>query len=229
MKVTCLRTKRDDIKQYINDIIGSDKKNWIYRKGSNFGTKLQEEVGNYFKSKMEELCISDVEINTNPNDVNPDIVIHFIDNTKEGFEVKSCKDGALGSVTICNSPHLLNDKKAFLINYTVGENNVILVEDIYQTEIFRLTSINSRGKYKGCLRSTRDTGKKIKGRTFNDFISTCEKDDYTLKQLTDPKLIRKTVLYHSAAKLVDDEYIFTDKEILSAIQELRKNDKKKGK
>lgn len=222
-EVTVVRKTRDDIKQYINDIISSNNSKWIYRKGRNFGIELQEAVGNYFKSKMEELCISKVEINTNPNDVNPDVVVYYNDESTEGFEVKSCKDGALASVTICNSPHLLNDKKAFLINYTIDKNKVITVKDVYQTEIFKLTSINSRGKYKGCLRATRDTGKKIKGRTFNDFITTSDKDDYTLEQLTDPKLIRKTVLYYSAAKLVDDEYVFTDSEILEAVRELRKN------
>ncbi len=141
----------------------------------------------------------------------------------EGIEVKSCKNGALNGVTICNAPHLLNDKKAILINYTIAQNNVINVVDVYETEIFRLTSINTRGKYKGCLISTRDTGKKIKGRTLNDFISTNDDNDYTLEQLTAPSLIRKTILYYSVSKLVDSEYNFTDEEILKALHDLKRN------
>lgn len=218
-----MRTKCNEIKEYINNVICSNSDNWRYRRGENFGIRLQVEVGNYYSANASRFEISDVQINTNPNDERPDVVITYKNGKIEGCEVKSCKDGALGGVTICNAPHLINDKKAFLINYTVGDNNLIHVVDVYQTEIFRLTSINSRGKYKGCLISTRDTGKKIKGRNFNDFISSSEDDDYSLEQLTDPKLIRKTILYYSAAKLVDDEYDFTDEEILKAVHHLRAN------
>lgn len=147
----------------------------------------------------------------------------------DGYEVKSIKDGSLPGLTICNNPLLLNDKKVLLINYTVDNDSTILVIDVYETQIFRLTSINASGKYKGCLISTRDTGKKIKGRNFNDFINTCEDEDYTLEELTNPELVRKTILYYSASKLVDSEFNFKDKEIERAIRDLRKNDKKSRK
>ena len=218
-----MRTKRNEIRDYINVVIQNNSTNWQYQKGANFGIRLQVEVGNFFLSNAEKLQILNIQINTNPNDTRPDIVITYNNGAIEGFEVKSCKDGALGGVTICNAPHLINDSQAFLINYTVNDNNTIYVIDVYQTELFRLTSINSHGKYKGCLISTRDTGKKITGRNFNDFILSSETDDYSLEQLTDPNLIRKTVLYYSASKLVDDEYMFTDEDILNAIHHLRLN------
>lgn len=218
-----MRATNNDIKDYINKIINEKPNDWIYYKGKNFGIALQEQVGNYYYACAEEFEITDVKINTNPNDTKPDVVVMHINGTQEWYEVKSCKDGALSGVTICNSPHLLNDRPTFLINYTVGTNKVIQVVDVYQTELFRLTSINSRGMYAGCLRSTRDTGKKIKGRTFNDFIRTPEEKDYTLEQLTEPTLIRKTILYHSVSKLIDQEYNFTDEEILEAIRHLKEN------
>ena len=218
-----MRTKNNEIKNYINGVISANRNDWIYHRGSNFGIALQVEVGNYYKDHKQRYNISDVQINTNPNDERSDIVITYNDGSEDGYEVKSCKDGALSGVTICNAPRLLNDKKAFLINYTVGAGNVIVVLDVYETEIFRLTGINKRGKYKDCLISTRDTGKKIKGRNFNDFISTSDEDDYTLEELTEEALIRKTILYYSAAKLIDDEYEFTDEEILEAIRHLRNN------
>ena len=175
----------------------------------------------YFAKKYRILR---AESNENPN--NPRTDVYFISNEREfdGYEVKSIKDGKLSGLTICNNPHLLNDKKVLLINYTVDENNTISVIDVYETEHFRLTGINTSGKYKGCLISTRDTGKKIKGRNFNEFISSSDDDDYTLEELTAPELIRKTVLYYSASKLVDPEYNFTDEEILEAIHNLKKND-----
>lgn len=219
-----MRTTNNDIKNYINGIIRANTVNWTYRRGENFGIRLQVEVGNYYRDNAVRLNIRNVQINTNPNDVHADVVITYNDNTEEGCEVKSCKDGALPGVTICNAPHLLNDKKAFLINYTIGADGIISVVDVYETEIFRLTSINTRGKYRGCLISTRDTGKKIKGRNFNEFISTSPDDDYTLEELTAPELIRKTILYYSASKLVDPEYNFTDEEILEAIHNLKGND-----
>ena len=218
-----MRIINEEIKEYINATIKSNKNDWMYRRGSNFGIALQVEVGNYYKANMTKFNISNVHINTNPNDEHSDIVITYNDGTENGCEVKSCKDGALNGVTICNAPRLLNDKKAFLINYTVGPGNIIIVLDVYETEIFRLTSINKKGKYKGCLISTRDTGKKIKGRNFKDFINTSDEDDYTLSQLTEEGLIRKTILYYSASKLIDDEYNFTDEEIVEAIRHLRNN------
>ena len=218
-----MRTKNIEIKNYINGVIKANPNNWTYNRGSNFGVALQVEVGNYYKANKAKYNILDVQINTNPNDERSDVVLTYKNGKVDGYEVKSCKDGALSGVTICNAPRLLNDKKAFLINYTVDTNSVIVVLDVYETEIFRLTSINQRGKYKGCLISTRDTGKKIKGRNFNDFISTSDDDDYTLEELTDEALIRKTILYYSASKLIDDEYNFTDEEILEAIRHLRNN------
>ena len=218
-----MRTTNEEIKNYINHVIASNESNWRYRKGENFGIRLQVEVGRFYTDNAKRFGISSVQINTNPNDTKADIVIKYNNGTEKGYEVKSCKDGALNGVTICNAPKLLNDKKAFLINYSIGKNDIINVVDVYETEIFRLTSISTRGKYKGCLISTRDTGKKIKGRNFHDFVSTTDSDDYTLEQLTDPALIRKTILYYSASKLVDSEYNFTDNEILNAIHDLKAN------
>ncbi len=218
-----MRNKNNDIKNYINDVIESNKENWVYRKGENYGIRLQVQVGNFYKENANQYNIHEVQINTNPNDEKADVVIKYENGAEKGIEVKSCKNGSLSGVTICNAPHLLNNKKAFLINYTVGQNNVIYIVDVYETEIFRLTSISARGKYKGCLISTRDTGKKIKGRAFSDFILSNDDDDYTLEQLTNPSLIRKTILYYSASKLVDEEYDFTDEEILSAIHDLKRN------
>lgn len=157
-----MRKKNNEIKEYINNKITEAPENWIYRKGENFGIRLQVEVGNYYKSIADSLNIKEVQINTNPNDERPDVYIVYNDETEEGFEIKSCKDGALNGVTICNAPHLLNDKKAFLINYTINSDKIVHIIDVYETQIFRLTSVNTNGKYKGCLISTRDTGKKSK-------------------------------------------------------------------
>ena len=217
-----MRKKNNEIKEYINNKITEAPEKWIYRKGENFGIRLQVEVGNYYKSIADSLNIKEVQINTNPNDERPDVYIVYNDETEEGFEIKSCKDGALNGVTICNAPHLLNDKKAFLINYTINSDKIVHIIDVYETQIFRLTSVNTNGKYKGCLISTRDTGKKIKGRNFNDFITTSDEDDYSLEQLTNQNLIRRTILYYSAAKLIDKTYNFTDEEILDAVHNLKK-------
>ena len=218
-----MREKNDEMKNYINNVIGTNETDWIYQRGKNFGIKLQNEVGNYYRHNAARFNITNVQINENPNDERADVVVTYRNGTEDEYEVKSCKNEALSGVTICNAPHLLSDKKAFLINYTIGTNNVINIVDIYQTEIFRLTSINSSGKYRGCLISTRDTGKKIKGRNFNDFVNSCEEDDYTLAELTEPSLIRKTILYYSASKLVDSYFDFTDDEILEAINHFRGN------
>ena len=218
-----MRKKNNEIKEYINNKILSNPLNWEYRKGANFGISLQTEIGNYYQSNAQKFNIKKVKINTNPNDENPDIVITHTNGSTEGYEIKSCKDGALNGVSICNAPHLLNNKKTFLINYTISESNVLHVVDVYETELFRLTSIYSTGKYSGCLISTRDTGKKIKGRNFNNFINTSDEDDYTLEQLTNSDLIRKTILTYSASKLVDEEYNFTDEEILTVVHNLRRN------
>lgn len=127
----------------------------------------------------------------------------------------------MSGVTICNSPELLSNIPYILINYTV-ENSYVIVQDVILTELHRLVTINKKGKYEGCLSSTRDTGKKIKGRNYNEFITSTDKEDYTLEELTKPALIRKTILTYSASKLVDTEYNFTDEEILMVIQDLRK-------
>lgn len=215
-----MRDYNNEIKDFINKKIKENSKSWIYQKGSNFGVKLQVLVGEYYEENKNKFKICKVKINTNPNDVNPDVVLEFTDGRTDGIEVKSCKDEALTGVTICNGPNLINDKKAILINYTIT-NSIVEVVDVIETQIFRLITINSTGKYQGCLSATRDTGKKIKGRNFKNFISTTEEDDYTLAQLTEPSLIRKTILMYSASKLVDTEYNFTDEEILDAVHKLR--------
>ena len=119
-------------------------------------------VRDYFNDNTKKYSIVRAESNENPNDPRTDVYFICVDGERDGYEVKSIKDGSLSGLTICNDPRLLNDKKVLLINYTVDENQTIFVLDVYGTEIFRLTSINDGGKYKGCLMSTRDTGKKLK-------------------------------------------------------------------
>lgn len=210
-----MRKTNNNIKDYINNFINnSSDSNWTYQKGSNYGIELQKLAGSYYEQISKELGIQCVQINTNPNDLNPDILLIFTNSKKREIEVKSCKDEALSGVTICNAPHLLNDKDTLLINYSVCKNTKkIYVKDVYETQLHRLVSINKTGKYKGCLTSTRDTGKKLKGRNFNDFINTNEEDDYSLAELTDDRLIRRTILTYSTSKLVDNEYNFTIDEI----------------
>jgi hypothetical protein len=224
-----LRKTNNDIKNYINDFISSSSSsNWIYQKGSNYGIELQKLAGSYYKQNSQKFGIQNVKINTNPNDTDADIVLTFTDLTQRDIEVKSCKDGTLNGVTICNSPHLLNDKDVLLINYTVSENSgKIYVKDVYETQLHRLVSINKSGIYKGCLTSTRDTGKKLKGRNFNDFLNTNEKDDSSLSELTDEKLIRKTILTYSTSKLIDDDYNFSIEEITEIYNFLKKEKEKK--
>jgi len=224
-----LRKTNNDIKNYINDFISnSSSSNWTYQKGSNYGIELQKLAGSYYRQNSKKLKIQDVKINTNPNDTDADIVLTFTDFTKKDIEVKSCKDGALNGVTICNSPHLLNDKDALLINYTISEESgKIYVKDVYETKLYRLVSINKSGIYKDCLTSTRDTGKKLKGRNFNDFLNTKEEDDYSLSELTDNKLIRKTILTYSTSKLIDDDYNFSIGEITEVYNSLKKAKEKK--
>lgn len=217
-----MRKYNKSIKKYLNTQINSNKNNWKYSKGANFGIPLQKLVGKYYLDNKDEFNIESVDINTNPNDTKPDVVLHFKDNTTKGIEVKSCKDGALSGVTICNGPNLINDKDAFLINYTI-KDSIVSVQTVIETKIFRLITINNSGKYAGCLSSTRDTGKKIKGRNYKSFINTSDSDDYTLEDLTNPNLIRKTILMYSASKLVDDDYNFSDEEILDAIKQLKNN------
>ena len=218
-----MRKTNNNIKNYINNFINNySDSNWIYQKGSNYGIELQKLVGSYYKQISRELGIQCVRINTNPNNPDPDILLIFINSKKREIEVKSCKDEALSGVTICNAPHLLNDKDTLLINYSVSENTgKIYVKDVYETQLYRLVSINKTGKYKGCLTSTRDTGKKLKGRNFNDFINTNEEDDYSLAELTNDKLIRRTILTYSTSKLVDNEYNFTINEITEVYLSLK--------
>ncbi len=222
-----MRKINNDIKNYINNFINnSSSSNWIYQKGSNYGIELQKLAGSYYQLNSQKFGIQNVKINTNPNDPDADIVLTFTDFTKRDIEVKSCKDEALNGVTICNAPHLLNDKDTLLINYSVSEiTGKIYVKDVYETQLHRLVSINKTGKYKDCLTSTRDTGKKLKGRNFNDFINTDEKDDYSLTELTDDKLVRKTILTYSTSKLVDNEYDFSIEEITEVFSLLKEKKK----
>ncbi|MCQ2454525.1 MAG: hypothetical protein MJ090_00035 [Clostridia bacterium] len=219
-----MRQTNNEIRDFINQQIQKRPEAWKFNRGSNFGIPLQRLVYQFYFDNREKFKIRIVECNENPNSTDPDIVVHYSDNKVEGIEVKSCKNGALSGVTICNSPHLLNDSKAILINYVPHpDTNVIFAENVYVTQLHRLTSKVKTGKYTGCLISTRDTGKKIKGRNFNDFINTSENDDYSIEELTDERLIRKTILYYSASKLVDDDYTFSDEEILEAIHFLRRH------
>lgn len=216
-----MREKDNELRSYLNnEILNSSSNTWIYRSGGNYGIPLQELVGKYYLDKKAEFGISDVDLNLNQNCIDPDVVITYDNGEKRGIEVKSCKNGALSGVTICNSPRLINDTDALLINYTF-ENDTLSVTDVIVTEIFRLITINSRGKYKGCLTSTRDTGKKIKGRNYNSFIGSSPEDDYSLEELTDAELAKRTVLYYSASKLIDDEFNFTDEEIVECLNNLR--------
>lgn len=217
-----MRNLNKKIKQYLNHKILENSNNWKYAAGANFGIALQNLIRQYYTDNKLSFDIKNVIINTNPNCPNPDVLITYNDGQIRGIEVKSFKNGALSGVTICNSPNLINDKEVILINYTFNDNTLNVITVIF-TQIFRLITINQSGKYSGCLSSTRDTGKKIKGRNYNDFISSSDKDDYTLKQLTNPALIRKTVLYYSASKLVDPNFNFNDDEILEAVKSLRNN------
>jgi len=217
-----MRNLNEEIRQYLNIKILKSSNNWRYTSGANFGIALQRLIGQYYIDNKITLDINTVDINTNPNCPDPDVVITYNNGQIMGIEVKSCKNSALSGVTICNSPHLINDKDTILINYTFT-NNVLSVIAVIFTQIFRLITINQGGKYSGCLSSTRDTGKKIKGRNYNEFINSSDEDDYTLAQLTDPNLIRKTVLYYSASKLIDAEFNFSNDEILEALENLRNN------
>lgn len=232
LEVNKMRIYNEDIKIYLNNQIQKeiniDHTKWKFKSGGNYGVKLQELVGKYYEDNSEKFKISSVKINTDPSSPEPDVVISFLNGTTKGIEVKSCKNGTLHGVTICNSPKLINNKDALLINYNIS-NLTVNVQAVIETQIFRLITINKSGMYKGCLSSTRDTGKKIRGRTYQSFISTSDSDDYTLEQLTKPELIRKTILMYSASKLIDDEYNFADEEILSAIKILNENRKKRRK
>lgn len=217
-----MRKEDEKLRAFINEQIESNSEEWIANKGSNFGIPLQRLVKRYYDSQKEELGISTVTSNENPNSNDPDIVIEYNDGSKDYREVKSCKNGKLEGVTICNSPDLLSDSKTFLINYSPNNSTgVINVNNVFDTQLHRLTGINSTGKYRGCLRSTRDTGKKIKGRSYSDFVSTNDEDDTSLEQLTDPSVQRQTILRYSASKLVDGQFNFSDEEILEAIHSLK--------
>ena len=218
-----MRKTNELIKSFINQTIAKNSSAWRATPGSNFGIPLQRLIKDYYLNHQDEWDIASVVSNENPNSTEPDIVITYNDGRQRKFEVKSCKEGALNGVTICNSPELLNDTDTYLINYIPdSQTRVIRADSVYETQLFRLTSIQSSGKYRGCLISTRDTGKKIKGRNFSEFESTSDADDYPLSTLLNPELIHKTVLYYSASKLVDDRYNFTDDEILEAVHNLRK-------
>lgn len=219
-----MRKTNDNIKDFLNIKIKTTPNIWRCSSGTNFGVPLQKLIKDYFIYHKDKWMIEEVISNENPNSNEPDIKIIYQNGTSKKYEVKSCKNGNLSGVTICNSPNLLTDTDTFLINYSQNlSGNIIEIIDVYETQLHRLTSINSSGKYKGCLISTRDTGKKIKGRNFNDFISTKDEEDFSLEALKSESLIRKTILYYSASKLVDSTYNFTDNEILTAIHELKKH------
>ena len=215
------RRTNDDLRDYINTDISDNSSDWTEAHQKNFGDQFQDRVRRYYSLYRRTLGVSSVEQNQNPNDRRADVVVTMNDGSILEYEVKSCKNGNLSGVTICNTPELLNDKPAYLINYTIGEDGVVSGIDVYDTQVFRLTSINKSGKYAGCLMSTRDTGKKIKGRSLNDFLSNTDDTDYSLEELTAPELIRKTVLRYTASKFVDDRYNFSDDEILEAIHAIR--------
>ena len=217
-----MRKTNNNIKNFLNTKIKTAPDKWRFSSGTNFGIALQRLIKDFFVSHKNVWKIEKVISNENPNSNEPDIKIIYQNGETKKYEVKSCKNGDLSGVTICNNPNLLTDTDTFLINYFPNLNtNIIEIVDVYETQLHRLTSISSSGKYKGCLISTRDTGKKIKGRNFNDFISTNDEDDFPLEVLKNDSLIRKTILYYSASKLVDPIYNFTDSEILAAIHELK--------
>lgn len=211
------RKTNDDLRDFINDDIQENSSDWTEAHQKNFGDQFQDRVRRYYNVQRRVLGVRSVEQNQNPNVRMGDVIITMNNGTVLEYEVKSCKNGNLNGVTICNSPELLTDKPTYLINYTIDDSGIVKVLEVYDTQLFRLTSIQRRGKYAGCLISTRDTGKKIKGRTLSDFLSHTDETDYSFEELTSPQLIRETVLRYTAAKFVDDRYNFTDEEILKAI------------
>lgn len=216
------RKTNDDLRDYINEEIVENSSDWTIAHQKNFGDQFQDMVRRYYNVHKRTLGVRSVEQNQNPNDRRADVIITMNDGSVIEYEVKSCKNGSLPGVTICNAPELLTDKPTYLINYTI-ENDIVRVIDVYDTQLFRLTSIRSGGKYDGCLLSTRDTGKKIKGRTLNDFLIHTDENDYTFEHLTSPQLIRETILRYTAAKFVDNRYDFTDEEVLDAIHKIKEN------
>ncbi|MGL5367986.1 MAG: hypothetical protein ACRDAG_06730 [Cetobacterium somerae] len=220
-----MRKTNNSLKEFLNKEIEKNKENWRFTSGSNYGINFQKMVGDYYEVKKSELDIEKVKVNLNPNSSEPDIVLSNKDNTLSNIEVKSCKNKALSGVTICNSPELLTDTPCILINYNVNDDSYVEVEEVIETQLHKLVTINSKGKYKGCLSSTRDTGKKLKGRNYTDFLASNDGDDYSLEELTDPELKRKTVLMYSASKLIDAEYDFSKEEIFQALDHLKKCEK----
>ena len=227
INIETTRKKNDELRDFINTEIADNSSNWTEAHQKNFGDQFQDRVRRYYSFNKKMLGVKSVEQNQNPNDRRGDVIITQNNGDVIEYEVKSCKNGNLEGVTICNTPELLNAKPAYLINYTINKDGVVYVIDVYDTQVFRLTSINKKGKYKGCLRGNRDTGKKIKGRPLNEFLLNSDDTDNTLQELTSPEIIRKTVLMYSASKFVDDKYNFTDEEILDAIHKIKKNMKKK--
>jgi hypothetical protein len=177
-------------------------------------------VFNYFGQKKFELNIKEVIVSYDPNGILPDIKIIYNDSISEEIEVKSIKNTSLASLTICNRPELITKRKTFLIQYSAYKGKIIITK-VYETELFRLTTLNTTGKYTGCIKCIRDTGKKIKGRNFSEFINTSDDDDLTYEEITNPSTIRKTVLLHSVSKLIDPNYNFTNEEIDGALKFLR--------
>lgn len=217
-----MRKTNNSLKEFFNKEIEKNKENWKFTSGSNYGIAFQKMAGDYYEVKKTELGIREVKVNLNPNSPEPDIVLSNKDNTLSNIEVKSCKNKALSGVTICNSPELLTDTPCILINYKVDDNSYVEVDEVIETELHRLVTINSKGKYEGCLSSTRDTGKKLKGRNYKEFLDSNDEDDYSLEELTNSELKRKTVLMYSASKLIDAEYDYSKEEIFQALDHLKK-------
>lgn len=220
------RKINNNLKIFLNNKIRENKKEWKWRAGSNFGIKFQILIGDYYKENKQKFDIEEIKVNLNPNDKSPDIVLRYKDNSLKKIEIKSCKNSNLNGVTICNSPELLEDTPCFLVDYYINDDSIVEISNVYETELHRLVTINSSGKYKGCLSSTRDTGKKLKGRNFNNFISTSPDDDYSLEELKNPNLIKKTILMYSVSKLIDENYNYSSEDIIDAFEDLKKNIKK---
>ncbi|OZM56951.1 hypothetical protein CIB95_09275 [Lottiidibacillus patelloidae] len=221
-----MRKENIEIKDYLNEKILKQKNrgDWYEKPGENYGTKLQKLIGQYYEDNKNKYLIKHVEVTLDPNSPKPDIQLTFINNTQENIEVKSCKNKKLDGVTICNSPYLLTDTRTFLVNY-IFKDGLLYVNNLYDTELHRLTTIQEKGKYIGTIKCTRDTGKKVKGRSFSNFLTTKPQDDYSLEELKSPALIRKTILMYSVSKLVDQEHKFTNDEIIEAVNCLKAHSK----
>jgi hypothetical protein len=205
--ITKITRKRNiEIENFINNRIKKDETSrWKSVKSNNYGLVFQQAIGDYFTHTKKKFGISKVDVNFNPSDPRPDVVLTMKDGTVLEKEVKSFKDEMLSGLTICNHPNLLKDVPTYVVNY-VFNGEKVFARMVIETELHRLTGIAKSGKYCGCLLSTRDNGKKLKGRCFNDFFYSNPDDDKTIEELNNKALILKTELHYTIAKLVPGNY-----------------------